>query len=264
MKIFDAHCHIYPGKIARRAADSISDFYDIPVEHDGTVRHLIEDGMKAGITNYLVHSVSTTPAQVNSINEFIAGQVKLHPDIMTGFGTLHPDSENIDADFAHLQELGLKGVKLHPDFQKFALDSEEAYRLCKAFAGKVPLLVHGGDFRYSFSNPNQLLKLMRRLPDLTVIGAHFGGWSCWEEAGEVLAGTPNLFVDCSSSLYALSPEKAAALIRRFGANRVIFGTDYPMWSADEEIKRFNAIDLTSDERTQILWSNAATLLGVED
>ena len=261
--IIDSHCHVYPDKLATRAAQSIADFYDMPVRFDGSVSTLLEQGTRAGITHYLIHSVSVLPAQVRSINEFIASQVNAHPGVMTGFGTLHPDSKDIDGDLEHLISLGLKGVKLHPDFQKFAADSEKAAALCKKFAGKLPLLIHAGDTRFHYSHPAQILNLKKKLPELTVIAAHFGGWSCWDDAEKELPGLPNFYVDCSSSLYALSPEKAKRLFEAFGPEKVLFGTDYPMWSPASELELFHAVGLTPREERRILYENAAELLSIE-
>jgi len=115
-KVINSHCHIYPSKIAARAVEGIGDFYDLHMSLNGSVDDLIKDGNKVGVVHYLVHSVATTPKQVKSINEFISEEVKAHPDLFTGFGTLHPDSEDIEADLDYLIELGLKGVKVHPDF----------------------------------------------------------------------------------------------------------------------------------------------------
>ena len=165
---------------------------------------------------------------------------------------------------AYLKELGLKGVKLHPDFQLFALNEEKAFKLGEAIndAG-LPVLIHCGDFRYNYSNPEQLMPFLEKFPDMTVIGAHFAGWSMWEKATEQLAGTPNLYVDLSSSLYALSPETALELIHAYGADRVLWGTDYPMWDSVSEMEYFDKIDLTQQERSQILYENAAKLLGLD-
>ena len=98
---------------------------------------------------------------------------------------------------------------------------------------------------------------------MTVIGAHFAGWSMWEDATKELAGTPNLYVDLSSSLYALSPETALDLIHAYGSDRVLWGTDYPMWDAVSEMDYFNKIDLTQKERSQILYENASKLLKLD-
>ena len=114
MKVFDAHCHIYPAKIARKAAQTTAAFYNYTGETlDGTVQTLFAHG--GGITKFLVQSVATRPDQVQHINEFIAREVAQFPDRLYGFGALHPDSPTLEEDIAHLRALGLHGVKLHPD-----------------------------------------------------------------------------------------------------------------------------------------------------
>ena len=133
------------------------------------------------------------------------------------------------------------------------------YELCE---GRLPILMHTGDNRYDLSNPNRLSTILDIYKDLTIIGAHFGGWSIWEEATKKLHGYKNLYVDCSSSLYAITPEKAKELIGIYGSDRVLFGTDYPMWEPREEIERFLKIDLTEKERRDILCNNAARLFNI--
>jgi len=262
-RIIDAHCHIYPPAIARKAAANTGRFYGgLPATCDGTVETLLKIGAQAGISHFLVHSVATKPEQVRSINEFIAREVESHPGLLTGFGTLHPASADLDGDIDHLFDLGLKGVKLHPDIQKFKLDDFRCLRIYDRCEGRVPLLIHTGDSRYDFSNPNRLLPILKIYRNLTVIGAHFGGYSIWEQAAELLAGTPNLYVDCSSTMFALDDEKVAALIRAYGADRVLFGTDYPMWSPLDEVENFMRLPLTDTERSQILHRNAEKLLGI--
>lgn len=262
-KIINAHCHIYPDKIASKAVDGIKNFYDLNMSLDGTVNGLIEDGNTVGVNHYLIHSVATTPKQVKSINEFIAESVNTNPDIFTGFGTLHPDSEDIQSDFDHLIELGLKGVKIHPDFQQFAMNEERAFKMGEIINdGNVPLMVHCGDFRYNYSNPEQIKVFLDKFPNLTFIGAHFAGWSIWEEATEKLAGIPNLYVDLSSSLYDLTPKTAVDLIHAYGSDKVLWGTDYPMWDSPSEMEYFNKLDLTEKEKSQILYDNAAKILGL--
>ena len=263
-KVINSHCHIYPSKIAAKAVMGIRDFYDLHMSLNGTVDDLIEDGNKVGVVHYLIHSVATTPKQVKSINEFISFEVKNHPGLFTGFGTLHPDSEDIEGDLDHIIELGLKGVKVHPDFQQFALNEERAFKMGESINERgLPIMIHCGDFRYNYSNPEQLMPFLDKFSDMTVIGAHFAGWSMWEEATEKLAGRENLYVDLSSSLYALSPETALKLIHAYGSDRVLWATDYPMWDSKSEMEYFNKIDLTQKERSQILYENASKLLTLD-
>lgn len=264
-KVINSHCHIYPQKIVARAVEGIGDFYNLPMSLNGTVDDLIKDGSKVGVVHYLVHSVATTHKQVKSINEFISDEIKAHPDIFTGFGTLHPDSEDIEGDLDYLIELGLKGVKVHPDFQRFALNEERAFKMGEAISEReLPIMVHCGDFRYNYSNPKQLKPFLDEFPDLLVIGAHFAGWSVWEEARKKLAGTPNLIVDLSSSLYALSPEAAKDLIHAYGVDKVLWATDFPMWESESEMEMFNKIDLSDEERNLILYKNASKILGLKE
>lgn len=98
---------------------------------------------------------------------------------------------------------------------------------------------------------------------LTVIGAHLGGWSIWEEASRAYAGLPNFYVDCSSSFPYLNKDTAREIIRRYGAEKVLFGTDYPMWSPEKEIKTFFSLGLDENEIKCILNSNIQKLLKLE-
>lgn len=258
--VIDAHCHVYPDKIAEKAAGATGKFYSLPMTYDGKVSTLIEQGGRAGIDRFIIQSVATAPKQVKSINSFIAETVALNPDRMYGLGTLHPESEDIKADAEHLLELGLKGVKLHPDIQRFKLDDYRClkiYELCEQ-AG-LPLLIHTGDSRYDYSNPNRLIPILDIYNKLTVVGAHFGGWSIWEEATRKLCKKENFYVDCSSSFYALSDDEIKRLISAYGTDRVIFGTDYPMWDVKNELDRFNSLGYGKEDSEKILWKNAVRI-----
>lgn len=258
--IIDAHAHIFPDKIAMRAVDGISGFYSMRVRLDGTVSSLLEINKRAGVGRAIVQSVATTAEQVHNINNFVSEQVKLHPRELVGFGALHPDFDGIEKETERIIALGLKGIKLHPDFQQFNLDDEKAFPIYEAAEGRLPILFHVGDNRYDFSSPRRLYNVMKRFPRLTIIGAHLAGWSRWDEGTELFAGS-GIYSDLSSSLYAMSPDHAAELIRRLGTKRVMFGTDYPMWDAAEELERFSKLPLTDEEREDILCNNALRLLG---
>ena len=262
-RVFDAHCHIFPDKIASAAVAGTDHFYGVTSTHDGRAATLRELRQAIGIDRCLIHSVATTPRQVNAINEFIAANVAEGEGAFVGFGALHPDSADLVGDVRRLVDLGLKGVKLHPDIQAFKIDDYRClkiYELCEQEG--LPILMHTGDSRYDYSNPNRLLPVLEIYTGLTLIGAHLGGYSLWEEACERLAGTPNLYVDCSSSFPWLKPEDAKRIIRTYGADRVLFGSDYPMWSPQKELDTFFSLGLTEEENRAILWDNAAKLLGM--
>ncbi len=264
MQIFDFHCHIYPDKIAERAGMATGKFYGTNEPNGkGTVSDLLERCDKCGITGALVQSVATTPAQVQSINAFIAKTVADHPDRLVGFGTLHPESEDIEADVEHLLSLGLKGVKLHPDIQAFAINDPRCMKLFEVCADRLPFLIHAGDARYEYSNPAQIIPVLEAFPKTTLIAAHLGGFSVWEEAADAFCGKyEQLYVDSSSCMFWLPLDRYFEIIRRFGADRVLFGSDYPMWTPEDELEKFLKLPFTESEFEKILYKNANALLGL--
>ncbi len=262
MMVIDVHAHIFPDAIAEKASLSISKFYDIPVRQGGSVDALLRLGDEAGIDKFVVHSVATTPAHVQSVLKFITASVGSHPDRFIGFGSLHPDMENADEAVAQMMDAGLRGVKLHPDMQLFAVDEDRAYKMFESFAGKLPLLVHAGDKRYQFSNPERIARMMDKFPEMTVIAAHMGGYSEWAEAERVLAGRRNLYVDTSSTMFELNDEQMLRAIRAFGVENVMFASDYPMWNPGRELNHIRSLGLTEEELQRIEWGTAKELFGL--
>jgi predicted TIM-barrel fold metal-dependent hydrolase len=262
MRIIDIHTHIFPDRIAQKAARSVGKFYDMPARCDGSLAGALREMDRAGVGRFAVHSVATAPAQVASINAFLLGLRGEHPDRILPFAAMHPDMPDLDRAVDEIVAQGFYGVKIHPDIQGFRVDDPRALALIGAVAGRLPMLIHAGDHRYDNSNPARIARVLDMFPSLTAILAHLGGWSEWEQAMESdLVGRRNVYVDTSSSLYAIKPARAAQIIRTFGADRVLFGTDYPMWTATEELERFCALDLTQDEREAILYQNAEALFG---
>ncbi len=258
-QVIDAHCHIYPEKIVDRAVAGTDAFYSTRAACRGVADELIEIGDRIGIDRFVVQSVATTPKQVGSINEFIAASVAKAPDRFTGLGAAHPDCPDQSEVIAQIKSLGLHGIKIHPDIQGFAIDDARmmrVYELCEE--GGLPILMHTGDHRYDFSNPNRLLPVLKAFPRLVVIGAHFGGWSVWDEASQALCDEPNLYVDCSSTFPFAGNDLALGerLIARYGAERVMFGSDFPMWSPEAELNTFMALNLSDAQRKMILAENA--------
>jgi len=218
---------------------------------------LLAMGAAAGVCRHVVCSVATTPHQVSSVNRFIHATATANPDRITGLGALHPDSPDMEADVEMILALGLKGVKLHPDIQKFKIDD---YRMLRIFdlceeAG-LPILMHTGDDRFDFSNPNRMKPILEIYKHLTVIGAHFGGWTVWEEALECLAEFPNFFVDSSSSFAFMPARRVGELIKAWGADKVLFGTDYPMWIPQNEIDELMKLGLSDEDYRKIFSENA--------
>lgn len=258
MKIIDFHTHIYPDKIAEKGSQSISDFYGIEHQCTGSAAVLIDEGRKAGISEFLLLPVAVKPEHVRHINEFTAEQVREHKEFH-GFGTIHADMADLLPEIETVMRLGLKGIKLHPDIQGVAVDDERLYPVYDAIQGRLPVLVHCGDPRYDYSRPERLKRVLCDFPKLKVIGAHLGGWSMFDKAFEYLSDT-SCYFDISSCIMFIGNEKTERYINGYGADRILFGTDFPLWNPSNEVKRFMSLDLCYKDKEKIAYRNAEKLL----
>ena len=258
VEIIDFHAHIYPDKIAEKASQATGDFYGITPAYSGTSKELLTSGKAAGISRFVLLPVATKPDQVSHINDFIADEVSAHNEFY-GFGTLHPDCENILEETDHIISLGLKGIKLHPDTQQFNTDDKRLFEVFDYIQGKIPLLVHCGDKRFDFSHPRRLKNVIDNFPHLQVIAAHLGGWSLFDEAFELLKDE-NCYLDISSTMMFLPPEQAEHYIHGYGVERILFGTDFPLWRPEQEVASFRRLNLSSFEFERIAYKNALGIL----
>lgn len=260
-RIADMHTHIFPEKISEKATESIGSFYDIRMHYAiGESGYLRTAEAEIHAEKMLVCSVATAPKQVCSINDFIAAECSAHPEYL-GFASMHGDFEDIGAEVDRAIGLGLRGIKLHPDFQRTAIDSKASYRIYEAIEGRLPVLIHLGDYRHDFSHPRMLAKVMQDFPKLKVLASHLGGYAAWDEAEDVLRGGENIRFDTSSSVCMMSPERAVRLIRKFGPECCIFGSDFPMWSPAKEAQRLLSLGFTFEEYQGMFYENAQRFLG---
>lgn len=260
MKIIDFHTHIYPEKVARKATLSICEFYELDSDQNGTAEELLTLGSSVGITDYAVLPVAVKPDGVGHINDFVVSECAAHPEFH-GFGTVHAAMDGIVEEGERIASLGLHGIKMHPDTQRFAIDDERLFPLYDAIGDRLLFVFHTGDKRYDYSSPARLRHVLDLFPRMRAIGAHLGGYSVYDEAEDLLKDT-DAIVDISSSLMFMTPEEAVKHIRAYGADRVLFGSDYPLWNPVPEVERFMALPLTDDEREKIAHINAEKLLGI--
>ncbi len=268
MRILDIHCHVFPANIARRATKSVADFYGVVqgrdvADLDSSLQGVLEAQKEAGIELSVLCSAATTPHQVRPINAFLARCVEESQGRCLAFGTLHPDSDDIAGDIDHMVSLGICGVKFHPEMQKCALDSVGMMHLVEAAEDRLPFLLHTGDKRFAYSNPEQLIPLLKTFPHTRFIGAHMGSFHVWQQGEALLPGRfDNLWVDLSSTAMYAGEEALYRMIMKFGTERVLFGTDFPMLEPKIEVQHFLELPLTYRERERIAWDNAAELLGI--
>lgn len=256
MRIIDMHAHVFPDAIEQKAVENLRRHYSLNINLRGRIQDLKKSVEEAGVEKVLILATATNARQVENINNWIS---KLLNDHIFGFGTLHPDYKDIEKETDRMLGLGLKGIKLHPDFQRFNIDDEKAYPIYKAAIQRnIYILMHMGDKNLDYSSPVRLARVLDKFPDLKVIAAHLGGYDRWEESKKYIVGR-NVYLDTSSSLWRLSPIEATEIIKKHGVDKVVFGTDYPITNHTDELKRFEKLDLNQEERNKILYQNAMNL-----
>lgn len=259
MKIIDIHTHVYPDDIAQKATDSVKSFYEIGgADMDGKVSTLLRQGDAAGISQFVILPVAIRPDRVRGINQYILEQTALQPRFI-GFGTVHAAMDGIGDEVDWIVKQGLRGIKMHPDSQRFSIDDLRLYPMYEAARGRLPIMLHMGDHRYDYSHPIKLRKILDNFPGLQVIAAHFGGYAMYETACDLLKDTGCVF-DVSSSLMFLPEGEAERYIGIYGAERMAFGSDYPLWNPTVELDRFMQLKLTDTQFEQILHKTAERIL----
>lgn len=259
MELIDIHTHVYPEAVAQKATDSIRDFYELEGGGmNGTVSMLRQRGKEAGITRYVILPVAVQASRTRHINDFILQQTALYDDFI-GFGTVHAEMDGIADEAQYIMDKGLHGIKMHPDTQRFCIDDARLFPMYEAIQGKIPVILHMGDVRYEYSQPRKLRRIMELFPNLEVIAAHFGGYGMYEEAYRQLKDKDCIF-DISSSMMFMPEGVAEEYINRYGAERMAYGTDYPLWDPVQEVARFKKLKLTDEQFEQISHKTAERFL----
>ena len=262
MQLIDIHTHIYPDEIAQKATDSIKSFYQLGGGGmDGTEKMLREKGKEAGISRFVILPVAIRPDRVMGINDFIRSRTAGKPEYV-GFGTIHAGMEAPAEEAERLLFMGLRGIKMHPDSQRFAIDDLRLLPMYDAIQGKLPVMLHMGDQRYDYSHPVKLRRILDLFPKLQVIAAHFGSYQIHAEAFPLLKDK-DCFFDVSSSLMFMDEGVAENYVNQYGAERFVYGSDFPMWDPVIEMQRFLKLKLTDDQFEQIAHKTAERILGIQ-
>ncbi len=260
--IIDFHTHCFPDAIAARAVPMLSERSGIPHFADGTVADLRASMRRSGIAASVLLQIATKPAQTPNVNTWA---IRQNSTDIVGFGSVHPEHPRWRDEIDRIAGAGLKGLKLHPDYQEFFVDAEPLKPIYEhALARGLILLLHAGvDVGLPepvHCTPARLLAVYDILRHGTVVLAHMGGWRLWREVEAELAGSAFHF-DTSYSAADLPPEDFRRLIRKHGAQRILFGSDSPWADQGAALADVRALGLDPAEEAAILGGNAARLLG---
>lgn len=261
--IVDAHCHVWPDHIAPRVLAGRP--ADLDPVHDGTIDGLRRTMDAAGVDHAMCLGVANVARTVARTNEFIGS---LDRSRFTPFGTVHPDLP-AEANLKSLRDNGIRGVKLHPMFQDLSLADPRVVDLLRALAGEgITVITHVGPGQAGADDdraaPRYLRAALDQIPDLRLIACHFGGYHRLDEAGEFLIGSRAVLeTSWPPRLSDLDAGRVRRIIARHGADRVVFGSDWPMAEPAAEIAAVRSLGLDAGAEQAILGGNLARLLGLD-
>lgn len=260
--IIDVHTHIFPDELAERAMATLGAAVDAEPHLDGTARDLILSMERAGIDGSVVCPVATRPKQVRTANEWSAA---LDRERFIPFGTLHPDSDDVAGDVRHAARAGVRGFKIHPEYQDFSPLEERFRPALDAIAeAGLPVLFHAGvdiEIATIHGTPHAFALLNDRMPELVMILAHMGSFRMWDEVRRHLLGR-DVYFDTSYVHEDLARDDFVTLCREQGVERILFGSDSPWGEQGAELAAVRDSGLDREEVAAVLGGNAARLLGI--
>ena len=268
--LIDFHTHIFPDKIAKSTIDALaSNAHNVPYT-DGTVQGMLDALERANADIAVTLPVLTKPTQFDSVTKFVASVNEKFANEkrrIISFGGMHPKCEDIDGKMAYLKSLGIKGVKIHPDYQGTFIDDEGYIEILKC-AKKYDLIVvtHAGiDDGYAGEPvrcpPERVLKVIEEVGHSKFILAHYGGHKQWEQVLELLA-EKDVYFDTAYTLHEIDEELFKKILNKHGEDKVLFATDCPWQDIKNNAEILRSYNLSKQTLDKIFYKNALKLLNI--
>ena len=276
--IIDAHCHIMPDSFPKRHAElsaidaTYASLFPNPNPKIATAEDLIQAMQETDVDRSVVMGMGWAKRKLaQEANDYIKESIVKFPDQLTGFCSVNP-TWGVEAvkEMGRCAEAGLLGVgELHPDTQGFDLTDKLALEPLMGAARELgwPVMVHASEpvgHMYpgkGHTTPDKVYRFIQNFPDNVIICAHWGGglpfYALMPEVPEVLK---NVYFDSAASPFLYRPEVFAEVAGLVGADKIIFGTDYPLIGHLRLIQQVRDAGLDVSARNAILGGNVAGLL----
>lgn len=261
--IIDTHVHIFPDKLCPQTIEqlAVTDPDHILTYYGDGSLHCAEKNMEDwGFDLGLILPIATNPKQQAKVNAF-ALKLQKETDVFDACGSIHPDAQDRIETIEWIASSGLKGIKLHPDYQNFFIQDEKLYPVYeKAAELGLPMVFHTGYDPVSpkciHATPEGVRQVAVDFPNLVMVAAHTGGLAFYEGSWEIYQDLPNLYFDTAIASYTFTPESYRKIIDFYGAERFIFATDNPWGSGEKDSAFIEALHLSKKEQDLILYQNA--------
>ncbi len=267
--LIDFHSHIFPDRIAERTLDVLKagalkyDHVNAISYFDGTKEGLVRSMAENGVDISVTLPIATKPTQTDSINSYAA---TVTDEKIISFASLHPENDNIDKILENIKESNFRGIKLHPEFQSFYVDSPICLKILKkAEELKLYTVFHAGHDRGLpppvHGAPKHFKNALEYVSGKYIIAAHLGGWRMWDDVEKYLVGT-QMYFDTAFIQDDITPEQAKRIILNHGSEKILFGSDNPWENPKDTLAFLNSLGLNKDEFDDITYKNALKILSI--
>ncbi len=261
--LIDFHTHCFPEKISQKAIEKLSYASGgLTPYTDGTVKGLKELMANKGVDKAVVLNIATNARQQKSVNDFAA---EINSNNIISFGSVFPYSDDCLCELERIKALGLKGVKLHPDYQGFNVDDDKMIPIYKKISALGLITIFHAGFDYGFpppygATPDKMEKALKYF-ETPVVAAHWGGIDCAEAVLKHLCGK-EIYFDTSFGYGNMPKYFAQKILDTHTADKILFGTDSPWHTAQMELRLLNTLDLSRENMEKITHKNAERLLEI--
>lgn len=259
--LIDFHTHCFPDKLAVNAIPHLEAICNTKALTDGTYKNTCEVMKESNVNKFVVLNIATSAKQQTNVNNFA---LSLNNDFSYSLGSIHADSPDIESEFWRLKNENIKGLKIHPDYQNVEMDCDALKTIYNlAIQNDIFCIFHAGFDPVSPDKtrvtPEKALEIHKEFPKLKMVLAHMGGYFMQKDVVKYLLDT-DIYFDTSLAPYFLSREEATEIIKKHGADKILFGSDCPWGSPKETFEFLNSLPLSGEEKELIFYKNAKLLL----
>ncbi len=267
--IIDFHTHIFPDNMAVKAVGTLEEHIrgqgrSYKAVIPATLASLKKSMSENGIDFSVVLPIATTVTQSTSINRF-AAKINNRGGIFS-FGSLHPMQTDWEDVLYGIKEKGLRGIKLHPEYQQCYIDSPESLRILKKCEElDLAVVLHAGnDVGVSPPRrcmPDRLAHALEYVSGDKIVAAHLGGWDAWDDVEKYLVGTP-ISLDTAYIADFIEPAQLLRIIQNHGSEKILHATDSPWEKQGKAAELIRSLPLAEADFNNIFYKNAKKLLKI--
>lgn len=265
--VIDFHTHIFPDAIAEKTIAALEKASGIKPATNGTLDGLLRSMERTGVDMSVILPVVTKPSQFESINHFAQSINEKYGGKLVSFGGIHPDSADYRRELRTIKEMGLPGIKLHPDYQGVMIDDIRYMNIIE-YASELGLIIstHAG-LDNGFPNlihcpPDRMRKVIDTIRPEKLVVAHYGGWKQWEQVYEYLADA-DIYFDTAVTFGYIEQEMFLKIWEKCDKEKVLFATDSPWSDPAMAIEKVKELPIDTEEKEALLWKNAKKLLDLK-